>query len=935
MPIEKNVLGHVNDFFKGIYDTAIGAPIAFGDFAARLSGYRDYQINSGSVLELNSDLEQKQALNELKILHEAIKNDTSRNLIIDMVVQDIKDKPAYYLSGTGTTTAIGNTLNSIAKNTYKLSITGAKVTDAVHELYKTYKPNNYQIIKKELDKENYDNNQSNLDAQIMDKEYEANTYNYNMNNVDKYASSGQIQTDMFFNKSLKMQDNIEIISARLFFLGNGIKNSTFGVLDGSYSISHISGESGINKPYSYDIDFVSDYEISLSDMLNVEVKVKLRDDNSTFKSERYICGKVFKAQEISIEGKKRLYRIQLVSPFHYLYHNNRYKIYQNQTIIEIITKIISMSSHILNLQVVNKLDSMNYPQREYCTQYDQSDAEFILMLAQEEKISIIFDSSDNSSYKMILLNANSNAKRLENPLKCSYNLSKSYTSSHFVSSSYDHEQPSADYSNKSGNTITSSHYKDNGISSQFRHDLEVEKFRDRLELHGGSKSADLTRYGSLNSIQSFSGSELINGVSNSMYAQDSVFATLYEKEAIKTLDALIVDMKLEANFPNATDEYINPNNDYKYEVRFIASPSETVYIPPMTIKKPVISGVQTAIVASGSSDTAGGENTIDIDGQGRVRVIFHFDRDKPTSCYIRLGTLYTGNGWGAQFFPRVNTEVIVSFINGNIDKPIITGTVYNGNNAMPYSSPTQSYIKTRSTPNSDGYNELLFEDKANDELLSLRAQKDYKLHALNDSTINIDRNQDETVGNDETVTIGNNRTEKVGNDETISIGHDRKEDVGNDETIDIGNNRTETVGNNETIDIGNNQYVAIGNNQSLKIGSSQSVKIGSNLSTNIGSNSSLHVKSNSSETVRIAKALTVGAGYQVSVGGAKNETIGLSSTEQVGALKHIIAGLRYEVKVGASSLVLNADGTIILKGNLIRIDGATQVQVNGQMIDLN
>lgn len=719
-----------------------------------------------------------------------------------------------------------------------------------------------------------------------------------------------------------MEDKTEIISARLFFLENGIKNSTYGITDGSYNISHITGESGVNNPYSYYVDFISDEKIILSDILNIDAKIKLKDDNSDIKSERFIYGKIFKAEEISIDGKKLLYRVKLICPFNYLFCNNRYKIYQNKNIIEIITEIIGMTTHILNLQVVNKLDNMNFSKREYCTQYDQSDAEFILMLAQEEKISIVFEQSSNSPYKMILLDINSHAKKLDKPLKCSYNLSKSFSSTHFVSSYYDPEQPSADYTHKTGKTISQSYIKDNKITNQFRHDLEVEKVRDRLELHQGNRAADLNRYSALNASQNFATSELINGVSISIFAQDSVYATLYERESIKNLDAIIVNATLDANFPNATDEYINENNPYKYEVRFSASPASTIYIPPMTITKPVVSGVQTAIVASGSPDTSSGANTIDVDSQGRVRVIFHFDRAKPTSCYVRLGTLFTGNNWGAQFLPRVNTEVIVSFINGNLDKPIITGTVYNGNNQIPYSLPaskTQSYIKTQSTPGGGGYNELLFEDKAKEELLSLRAQKDYKLHALHDSKINIDNDQDETVGHDEKVNIGNDRTETVGHNETINIGNDRTEGVKNNEIIYIGNDRTKSVVNNETINIGNNQSISIENN----------------LHTSVGGNSVLSVDSNSSETVTIAKALTIGAGYQVTVGGAKNETTGLSSTEQVGILKHTIVGMRYELQVGASSLILNADGTIILKGDKIKIDGSTEVKVNSKMIDLN
>ena len=136
MATEKTALDYVNDFFEGFYDTAVNAPIALGDFLARISGYRDYQFTKDSVLDLDSDLYQKQALNELRILYEVATHETSRNLIIDILVQDIQDKPAYYLGGMGTTTAIGKTFtNGLVKNAYKSLITGTKVEEKVHELY--------------------------------------------------------------------------------------------------------------------------------------------------------------------------------------------------------------------------------------------------------------------------------------------------------------------------------------------------------------------------------------------------------------------------------------------------------------------------------------------------------------------------------------------------------------------------------------------------------------------------------------------------------------------------------------------------------------------------------------------------------------------------------------------------------------------------------
>jgi len=137
MATEKTALDYVNDFFDGFYDTAVKAPISLGDFLARISGYRDYQIDSSSVVpDLDSHVYQQQAINEMRVLYEAITHEESRSLIIDALVKDVQERPAYYLGGSGTMTAIGKTFSNVMTRTaYKAVITGTKVEQKIHELY--------------------------------------------------------------------------------------------------------------------------------------------------------------------------------------------------------------------------------------------------------------------------------------------------------------------------------------------------------------------------------------------------------------------------------------------------------------------------------------------------------------------------------------------------------------------------------------------------------------------------------------------------------------------------------------------------------------------------------------------------------------------------------------------------------------------------------
>ena len=188
------------------------------------------------------------------------------------------------------------------------------------------------------------------------------------------------------------------------------------------------------------------------------------------------------------------------------------------------------------------------------------------------------------------------------------------------------------------------------------------------------------------------------------------------------------------------------------------------------------------------------------------------------------------NGW------LPGQEVIVDFLEGDPDQPIITGRVYNADNMPPYGLPankTQSGLKSRSSKGGtpDNFNEIRFED--------LKGQEQIYIHA--------EKNQDNVVENDETTNVGHDRTEDVGNDETITIGRHRTEKVGKDETISIGNDRTEDVKNNESVTIGGNQVIDIGKNASLTVGKNYSISVGKN--TTLESGDSITLKTGAASII--------------------------------------------------------------------------------------
>ncbi|HSN69951.1 MAG TPA: type VI secretion system tip protein TssI/VgrG, partial [Steroidobacteraceae bacterium] len=246
------------------------------------------------------------------------------------------------------------------------------------------------------------------------------------------------------------------------------------------------------------------------------------------------------------------------------------------------------------------------------------------------------------------------------------------------------------------------------------------------------------------------------------------------------------------------------------EVSLEAIEATVPYRPERITPKPVIHGAQTAIVVG----KAGEE--IDTDKYGRVKVQFHWDRegkkDENSSCYIRVAQVWAGAKWGGIHIPRIGQEVIVHFLEGDPDQPIITGRVYNGQSMPPYGLPanaTQSGIKSRSSKQGaeSNFNEIRFEDKKGSEELFVQAEKDLKIN----------------VKNDETRDIGHDRTTKIKNDDTLNVDNDRKETIKNNETLEVGKDRKETIKSNDTLDVGKVLKIKAGDEITLETGQSKIV----------------------------------------------------------------------------------------------------------------
>ena len=371
-----------------------------------------------------------------------------------------------------------------------------------------------------------------------------------------------------------------------------------------------------------------------------------------------------------------------------------------------------------------------------------------------------------------------------------------------------------------------------------------------------------------------------------------------------------------------------------YRLSFAVMPKSTAYRSQRVTPKPHTTGPQTAVITG----PAGEE--IYTDKYGRVKVQFHWDRygtfDENSSCWIRVSQTWAGSNYGGMHIPRIGQEVIVDFLNGDPDYPIITGRVYNAMQTVPWDLPankTMSGIKTRSSQggtSGDGLkdspgtaNVLRFEDKAGQEQLWLHAQKDQLTEVENDESKWVGRDRSKTIDRDEFNTIHRDRTEIVDRNEKINVHGWRTEEVDLDETITVHQNRTETVDWNETLTVHKNRDKTIDKNETDVIKKKWDITVGQIRMEKVGLLSTFNVG--------LVHAENVGLLHSSIVGGKRIEVSGVDKTEVVNGprtttVKSDTVTVEETQKITAKKIELNASEEILL------VCGASSIKLTPGMI---
>lgn len=587
-------------------------------------------------------------------------------------------------------------------------------------------------------------------------------------------------------------------------------------------LAKLRGQEGLSEIFNFYIDLFSEKDkIAFEDIIgqNVTITISLADG-----SYRYLNGLISRfSQEygVSMPGsgfRSSYYSATVVPWFWLLTRTSDSRIFQNLSVPDIVEQIFSekgFTDYKLNL-------SATYQPREYTVQYRETDYNFVSRLLEDEGICYFF-SHEDGTHTMVL--ADSSGANEPCPMQESANfrlsgekhigyedqidslkMVKEIQAGRYSLNDYNYEIPNNDLKVTSDTT----HVFGPGEREMYDYPGGYDK------RNMGDSLATLRMEEEEARIITLSGASDCRAFASGyrFKLHDSFQDDWNDKEYLLTRVSHEVDQSAQY-FTGASAA----GDEGSYKNHFECIPHEVPFRPVRNTRKPVVDGVQTAVVVGPSGEE------IYTDDYGRVKVQFHWDRegtlDENSSCWLRVGQSMAGNGWGALFLPRVGHEVIVEFIEGDPDRPIVTGQVYHGINRPPYKLPdekTKSTFKSNSSPDGGGFNEIRFEDKKGEEQLFTHAEKNQDVRVKADSR--------EWIGNDRHLVVKNEQLELVESNKHLTVQGDHNEKVDGTISIETSMDLQEKVGMKHAVDAGMEIHLKAGMNVVLEAGISITLKAG-------------------------------------------------------------------------------------------------------------
>jgi type VI secretion system secreted protein VgrG len=701
-------------------------------------------------------------------------------------------------------------------------------------------------------------------------------------------------------------------------------------------LNEFTGSEGVSRPFRYQIRLLStEADLDPADLLLTEASLLIDLPGDETRRIRGIITRF--AQGGTQDDDMTEYVAEIAPPFLVRTRSFRSRVFQHKNVPDIIKEILD------DLQVEHEFDLRgSYAEREYCVQYRETDLDFISRLAEDEGLFYFFR-HEESRVLLIITDGNLSAEPCPGPTTIRVAV-QAVAGEDIVTSvrrestvplgkinfrTYDELQPSLDLEGETTGDGQGGDWYD--YFPRRYTTIESGERLARLQL----EAEEATQY-------------ILNGESTARNFQSGYTFDL-DRGAGSPVQQLLLEVKHSCKMGPLRSR----SADLEYRNSFVCIPQEVTYRPLKQTPRPVVRGCQTAVVVGPEGEE------IHVDKYGRVKVQFHWDRlggkNEDSSCWVRVGTPWAGKNWGMIHIPRIGQEVIVDFLEGDPDHPIIIGGVYNAEQMPPYALPdnmTQSGIKSRSSKQGgvDNANELRFEDKKGEEHVFLNAERNLR--------INVERNQIRTVGQHAATKVTGGRSTVVAGEANWLDG-DPPDDH---ELADDG----EVVG--DYLEVAKDRYVWVGQSQVHEIDGDACelhvlqgehiVKVKKDQTITVEEGKQVTNVKQGDQTIEVGQGnqkIEVNQGNQEIELGQGNQTIKLDMGNQTVELgmgnqtitvkmgnRSVKADLgkiseeamqEIELKVGGNSIKIDQMG-ITIKGMMVKVEGQIQTEIKGLMTEV-
>jgi type VI secretion system secreted protein VgrG len=726
---------------------------------------------------------------------------------------------------------------------------------------------------------------------------------------------------------------------------------------GKLLVQRVKATEELGRMFEYELELLStDPDIKVDAILGDKVTLEI----GTPEGPRFFNGHVSRFSQGAAVGRYTRYYATL-SPFIWLLTlGSDSKIFKKSTVPDIVKEVIGK----YGVGPIEDGDLQGtYLAREYTVQYRESHFDFISRLMEEEGIYYAFK-HEKGSHTMLLCDDPASHKALSGYEKIPFIDPKANAApreDHFsewllttqlatggsLVNDFDFEVPKAALLAKSSRPLKHKH-------AEFEHYDPIAHFVDAVDAGAdGDEHRDARgeQYARVRLEEYQAGHDRMVGRSNARgLLPGAKFSLENHPRGDQNRELLVVRAEytmFQPGFDAASSRGTENVKDAKkeedepmFQARYFMQPAKTPFRTRRNTPRPFIPGVHAATVI--------GSGEIWTDMYGRVKVHFPWDREDTEGCWLRVSQAWAGPGYGMLMIPRVGWEVAVQYLDGDPDRPVVMGRLYNGANAPPFGMPddaTRSGLLTRSSPGgaADNANELSFEDKDGEEQVKIHAERNMDTEVEKDQTLwvgqhrtnTIDGNQSEEVKGDKKIKIHQNHTEDIDMNMSLRVLKDVEENIGGNRTIEVTGNFNENITGKQGVTVAKDGAWSTGGSGSIDFGSTGSFSSGAKMTQSAGAdysfsskdNSTLSVGKNLTLTVTKEAGIKVEGGLTLSVTKDANVTVkGTNKNEITKAygLKAkeitIEAATKITIKQGDASITLES-GNITIKAGKITLKG--------------